>query len=154
MNALIILGLLIAFPLTELYVLIQVGSEIGGLLTIFLTIATAVIGIFMIRIQGVYTLQKMQSMLQQQQTPAIPIIEGVLLTLAAFFLLIPGFISDALGALLLIPPIRVAIAHSFVRSGGSRFQHQNSSHSDIIDGEYEDISDYKPHIDDQTNKKR
>ena len=101
----LLLILLIVLPLTEIYFLIEVGSVIGAVPTILLTIFTAVSGVAIIRIQGLQTIQKMNRMLQRQESPAVEIIEGVMLLIAAVCLLIPGFMTDTLGFILLIPVI-------------------------------------------------
>ncbi|WP_223260915.1 FxsA family protein [Hydrogenovibrio crunogenus] len=93
-------------PLVELYVLIEVGSEIGALPTILLTIVTAIIGAALMRHQGVSTMQKAQLNMAQGQLPAVEMMEGVFIFLGGLMLLIPGLITDAIGFLLLIPPVR------------------------------------------------
>jgi UPF0716 protein FxsA len=106
--------LFLLVPLIELYVLIEVGSEIGALPTILLTILTAIVGAALMRHQGVATLQKAQNSLAQGQVPATEMMEGMLIFLGGLFLLIPGLITDALGFLLLIPPIRHALANKII----------------------------------------
>lgn len=118
--------LLIAIPVVELGLLIEVGTQIGVLSTIWLVGLTAAVGLFFVRQQGVAVLKKLQ-------TPGVNIsaqmLEGPLLALAALCLLIPGFVTDSLGAFLLIPPLRSAVARAWSariqsrvgQGGGIRF---------------------------------
>lgn len=103
--------LFVLLPLLELYVLIEVGSGIGGLTTIVLCLLTAALGGLIIRVQGLQTLlQARQSMAQAQHHElAAHAMHGFLLVVAGVLLFIPGFISDTLGFLLLVPPLRSAI---------------------------------------------
>ena len=143
MNILVvILLIIIALPITEIYFLIEVGSVIGAIPTILITILTAITGISLIRIQGISTIQKMQVSMQKGQVPAIELLEGVMLMLAAVFLLIPGFLSDSLGFLLLIPPLRHILAQSYIsrQKMSSAFYSQQTHNQTFIDGEYEDLT--------------
>ncbi|MBF0264034.1 MAG: FxsA family protein [Gammaproteobacteria bacterium] len=154
MKGLIILAIFIGFPLIELYFLIEVGSVIGGFYTIAISILTAVLGIHLIKLQGMKTLANMQQKLQQGELPAADVIGAILLSISALFLLFPGFISDTLGAILLIPISRNIIANQLVNSNILRSRvspsanfHQhfanshNSQDSNIIDGDYEDLTE-------------
>ena len=102
----IFLLLLLGLPLLELYVLIRVGSDIGALPTVMLTIFTAVVGIGLVRLQGFSTLMKVRVAMDRGEVPAMEMLEGATLLVAGFFLLFPGFITDTLGFLCLIPPLR------------------------------------------------
>jgi len=116
-------------PILEVYLLIQVGAVIGAPWTVLLVVLTAVIGIRLLKIQGLSTLMRAQRKMQVGQTPAVEMLEGVGLILAGAFLLTPGFFTDALGFLLLFPPTRVwmvgkvvskmMISGRFFSSGGS-----------------------------------
>ncbi len=139
---LLILIIIIALPITEIYFLIEVGSVIGAIPTILITIFTAVAGISLIRIQGISTIQKLQLSMQQGQLPAIEIVEGVMLALAAIFLLIPGFLSDSLGFLLLIPPLRHVLAKFYIgQKNVAAHYSQQSNNQSFIEGEFEDLSE-------------
>jgi len=143
MNILVlILLIVIGLPITEIYFLIEVGSVIGAIPTILITIFTAITGVSLIRIQGISTVQKMQVSMQNGQVPAIELLEGVMLMIAAVSLLMPGFLSDSLGFLLLIPPFRHFLAQFYVskqKQFSARYSHQNHHHT-FIDGEYEDLT--------------
>lgn len=104
------LAIFILVPILEIYLLIKVGSVIGALPTILLVLLTAVIGVALLRQQGLSTLQKVQSQMQHGELPAIGMLEGMFLFLAGALLLTPGFFTDTIGFLLLIPPLRKAIA--------------------------------------------
>ncbi|RUM91653.1 MAG: FxsA family protein [Thiomicrospira sp.] len=101
-------------PLVELYVLIEVGSEIGALPTILLTIVTAIVGAGLMRHQGIATMQKAQLNMAQGQVPAVEMMEGVFIFLGGLMLLIPGLITDAMGFLLLIPFVRQLMAKKLI----------------------------------------
>lgn len=96
----------IAAPVLELWVLIEVGSEIGALATIALLILTAIAGIALIRLQGLLTLVRATQRMNSGELPAQEMGEGILLGAAGLLLLLPGFVSDGLAVLLLIPPLR------------------------------------------------
>ncbi|MFV2030977.1 MAG: FxsA family protein, partial [Gammaproteobacteria bacterium] len=101
-------------PIVEVYLLIQVGQVIGALWTVFLVVLTAVIGIRLLRIQGLSTLMRAQQKMQAGQAPASEMLEGVGLVLAGAFLLTPGFFTDAVGFLLLFPPSRIWLVKKFI----------------------------------------
>ncbi len=135
----IILLLFIGIPLIEIYVLIEVGSAIGALTTIFAVVFTAVLGVALIRIQGFSTLQKAQATMNQGGVPALEMFEGVMLLFAAICLLIPGFFTDTIGFLLLIPALRHYLAERLISNSAlkSRFRHQQT---DFLEGEYEALT--------------
>ena len=94
-------------PIIEIYLLIQVGQVIGAGWTIFLVVFTAVIGVWLLRIQGLSTLTRAQQKLQHNELPAREILEGMGLVVAGALLLTPGFFTDTVGFLLLFPPTRI-----------------------------------------------
>jgi UPF0716 protein FxsA len=106
--------LLLMVPLVEIYFLIQVGRLIGAIPTIALVVFTALLGAMLLRFQGWTTLQRTRLSMAQGQVPALEMLEGVLLVLAGILLLIPGFVTDAVGFLLLIPPLRRALIRWFL----------------------------------------
>ncbi|MEO1694942.1 MAG: FxsA family protein [Pseudomonadota bacterium] len=105
----------IAVPIAELALLIQLGGWIGLWPTLGLIIATAVIGTFLLRQQGVATLNKVIRSVHAGEAPVGPMVEGVLLIIAGAFLLTPGVLTDAIGAIFLVPPLRATIANRAVR---------------------------------------
>lgn len=112
---LLLLALVIGVPLIELYFLIQVGSEIGALSTIVLTLLTAVIGTWLVRMQGLGVLARVGRSMAADELPALDLMDGALLLVAGLFLLLPGFLTDALGFLLLVPPVRQWLIRRYVR---------------------------------------
>lgn len=106
----ILFVLFIVVPLLELYVLIEVGSMIGALPTILLTIATAAIGGLLMKHQGLRVVQQAQMTMAQGQAPQQQVIEGMLIFVGGAMLLLPGLVTDFLGFLLLLPPIRTSLA--------------------------------------------
>jgi UPF0716 protein FxsA len=127
-------------PIIEIYLLIQVGQVIGAGWTILLVVFTAVIGVWLLRIQGVSTLMRAQQRLQENELPAREILEGVTLVVAGALLLTPGFFTDTLGFLLLFPPTRIwlvslmasRIVVSAARRGEPRPRPRQGG--DVIDG--------------------
>lgn len=112
--------LLLAFllvPMVEIYLLIKVGSVIGALPTVLLVIFTAVLGAFLLRLQGFSTLQRVRLSLARGEVPAAALFEGLLLLVAGALLLTPGFFTDTLGFLLLIPPLRQRLARWLLTRG-------------------------------------
>ena len=110
----ILLLLFFTVPLIEIFVLIEVGGWIGAIPTIFLVVFTAVLGALLLRHQGLITLQRFQLSLAQGQVPAMELIEGVVLVMAGALLLTPGFFTDLVGFLCLIPPLRQAVIRRIV----------------------------------------
>ena len=97
-------------PVIEIYLLIQVGQVIGAGWTVLMVVLTAVIGVWLLKIQGLSTLTRAQQRLQENQLPAREILEGMALVVAGAFLLTPGFFTDGIGFLLLFPPTRIWLA--------------------------------------------
>ena len=137
-------------PVFEIYLLIEVGQVIGALWTAFLVVLTAVIGVRLLKIQGISTLRRAQNKMQSAQAPAQEMLEGVGLILAGAFLLTPGFFTDTVGFVLLFPPARIWLVSKVVSylmaSGrfsqqggvqGFRYesgQQQGKANSNIIEG--------------------
>ncbi|MFT4608335.1 MAG: UPF0716 protein FxsA [Urechidicola sp.] len=103
-------------PIVEIFFLIQVGGIIGAPWTILLVVLTAVIGVRLLKIQGVSTLTRAQEKMQTGQVPAQEMLEGMGLVVAGAFLLTPGFFTDAVGFLLLLPPTRSWLVRKIVTS--------------------------------------
>ena len=149
-----ILIFFIAVPLIEMLLLFEVSDYIGGLWTIFLVVLTAVIGVQILKRQGVSTLLRANDRLAGGQLPAQEIIEGFLLAFAGALLLTPGFITDTIGFCCLTTPLRHYIAVKIIASGvvsSSRgqstrfFWHSggvyNHSETSIFEGEYTEETD-------------
>ena len=108
MKYLFLLFLLV--PMLEIYLLIQVGGVIGALPTVLLVVLTAFIGAYLLRQQGFATLQKAQESLARGELPAGSLLEGAILLVTGALLLTPGFFTDAVGFICLVPVARQAIA--------------------------------------------
>jgi UPF0716 protein FxsA len=101
-----VLLLLLAWPAIEIFVLIEVGDAIGWLLTVVVLLGTSVLGAQLLRIQGRSALERVSLAVSEGRAPARAAIDGLLGFLGGVLLVIPGFVTDALGALLLLPPTR------------------------------------------------
>jgi UPF0716 protein FxsA len=156
MPFLLLVFLFIAIPIAEISLLIKVGSSIGLLNAIGFVIFTAVLGAYLVRQQGFATIAKLQEETNAGRVPALQIAEGVALLFAGAVLMTPGFITDALGFALLIPPVRQALiawAANNVFKGSMTAAYSTShrtSHSsvnshrskdNVIEGEYSVDSD-------------
>lgn len=133
-------------PIIEIYLLIQVGQVIGAGWTIFCVVGTAVLGAYLLRLQGFSTLSRAQTSMAQGQIPAMEMMEGLCLLVSGALLLTPGFATDTLGFLLLVPPFRKWMIKQmlqnsqvvFRQSGRRSYQqssHRTSQQGDIIEGE-------------------
>jgi len=138
-SVILFLLLFVGLPLIELYFLIQVGSEIGALPTIGLSIFTALLGGALVRVQGFSVLMRVRDAMARNQVPALEMLDGALVLIAGLVLLLPGFITDILGFLLLIPALRRLIISRYVRIvpdqtpfGGQ----ETRSGPDVIEGEF------------------
>jgi len=126
----ILLLLFLLVPVIEIYLLIEVGSAIGALSTIFLVVLTAIVGAALLRWQGFTTFQRVREAMARGEVPAIEMMEGVVLLICGALLLTPGFFTDAIGFLALIPAVRrhfileVIKRQSVSMSGG--FSQQNT----------------------------
>ena len=106
---LFILGLFIAVPIIEIAVFIEIGGRIGLWNTIAVVIVTAMIGTWMLRAQGLKTLENARRNMERQVFPANELFDGVCLLIAGVMLLTPGFVTDAFGFLLFMPPVRAGL---------------------------------------------
>ncbi len=138
-----ILVVLLVVPLVELYFLIQVGQSIGALPTIALCILTALLGGGLLRQQGFQVLNRARENLDRGEAPALELIEGAALVVGAVMLMIPGFVTDAIGFACLLPFTRkplvravLARMHVSVR-GRSRGQPREPDSRRTIEGEFE-----------------
>ena len=121
---------LIGLPVLEIFLMIKIGQNIGAFNTILLIFLTAILGIYFVRIAGLNTLRSGVYNLYQNKTPVYEIISGASLALAALFLIIPGFVTDAVGFLLLIPFTRKLIINKIVKT-----KKENIKKEDFIEGE-------------------
>tara|TARA_R110002096_G_scaffold63740_9_gene156097 strand:+ start:821 stop:1279 length:459 start_codon:yes stop_codon:yes gene_type:complete len=135
-------ALFIGVPLIEIYLFIKLGGLIGALPTVVLVIVTALIGVTLLRAQGFSTMAKFQQEVATGQLPATTMLEGVALILGGALLLTPGFLTDAIGFLCLIPLTRKtmiawAIKNMKVKTHGFHTGHSPRPHDpDVIEGEF------------------
>ena len=104
-----LIALCIAVPVVEIAVIIQVGSWLGVLNTLALLILISVLGAWLVKRQGVGLLRRVQGELAAGRVPATALVDGALLLVAGTMLLLPGFVTDFFGLLLLLPPVRAGI---------------------------------------------
>ena len=135
MNTVLLAVILI--PIVEIYLFIKIGSQIGAFSTIFLVFSTAVLGVYYARYEGINTLRSAMMQVIKNQIPARELISGAAIAFAAVLLIIPGFATDLIGFLLIIPITRKLILGKF----NKKFKNTETKKSDFIEGEYEDIED-------------
>ena len=117
----------VVVTLAEIYVLVSVGQAIGGLSTVLLVVITAFIGSSLLRQQGWSTLAKAQQSMSEGRTPAMEMMEGVVILVSGILLLTPGFLTDALGLLGLMPWSRSYFINHFLEKNAERFFKQRNS---------------------------
>jgi len=110
----ILLLLFITVPLLELWVLIEVGNGIGGFSTVALCLLTAALGGLLIRRQGISTLIDAQKRMAHGEVPVDHGFHGLMIAFSGILLFVPGFITDVLGFLLLVPPVRQLLINKFI----------------------------------------
>jgi UPF0716 protein FxsA len=103
--------LFIVIPLTEIFLFVEIGSRIGGLNTVIIVLLTAFLGVNLLRYQGITTLRRAQQQMAQGQMPAQEMLEGMVLAVGGVLLITPGFLTDTLGLICLLPPTRRLIIH-------------------------------------------
>ena len=131
--------LIIGIPLIEIYLFIKIGSQIGAFNTVLLILSTAVAGVAYARYEGFNTLKSGLSQLVKNEIPVYEIISGATLAFAALLLILPGFATDIIGILLIIPFTRKVILSKFINKNKKKYKSENNKN--YIDGDYEDISD-------------
>ncbi len=112
-----LLALFLIVPIIEIYLLIQIGGVIGAISTVFLVVFTAVLGALLLRQQGFATLQRLRASMARGELPALQLLEGVLLLFGGALLLTPGFFTDAIGFVCLVPPLRQGLIAWLMRRG-------------------------------------
>ena len=131
--------LIIGIPLIEIYLFIKIGSQIGAFNTVLLILTTAVAGVAYARYEGFNTLKSGLSQLVKNEIPVYEIISGATLAFAALLLILPGFATDIIGILLIIPFTRKVMLSKFINKNKKKYESENNKN--YIDGDYEDISD-------------
>ena len=132
-----ILLLIILVPAIEIYLLIKIGSQIGAISTILLIFTTAFVGIYYAKYEGLNTLKSGFVQLSKNEAPTYQVISGAAIAFAALLLIIPGFVTDVLGFLIIFPISRKFIFNNFSK----KFKYKNNERNNFIDGDFEDIED-------------
>lgn len=143
------MGLLVAFiaiPLIEIGLFIKIGGAIGLWPTLGLVLLTAIAGSLLVRAQGALALAELRGALNDLRDPTEPIAQGALILLAGALLLTPGFFTDAMGILLLIPAVRSAVLHRLAArvrverfSLGGTPPRRDPWRPEVIDGDFHEI---------------
>ena len=141
----------VALPIVEIALFIKVGGAIGLLPTITIILATGVAGVGIVRWQGLRSLERLRAAVETGADPSRPIAHSALLLIAGFLLVLPGFMTDVLGLLLLLPPVRdllirwgaskatVRAATYVRRPGGVR-----TAFPEVIEADYEVVDEPQP----------
>ena len=133
MNAVILF--IIGIPAIEIYIMIKVGGIIGALNTILLIFFTAITGVYFAKLEGLNALRSGFGQVVKNELPIYEIISGAALAFAAFLLILPGFLTDLIGFLLIIPVTR----KFFIKNLSSKFNKKNNIHDEnIIEGNFEE----------------
>lgn len=145
------LVLILLFPIAEIFAFVEIGSRIGGWQTVLWVIGAAVAGMWLLRLHGVATMRRVQASMMRGELPARAMFDGALLFLSALLFIIPGFISDAIALLLLLPPVRWLLLRA-VMSRAVPFPQGHDPHfrrRDSIEGEFqrEDEREEKNYLD-------
>ena len=135
MNTVLLAVILI--PIVEIYLFIKIGSQIGAFTTIFLVFFTAVVGVYYAKYEGINTLRSGMTQIIKNQIPAHELISGAAIAFAAVLLIIPGFATDLIGFLLIIPITRRLILGRL----NKKFENKETKKSNFIEGEFEYIED-------------
>ena len=132
-----VLFLIIGIPLIEIYLFVKIGSQIGAFNTVLLILTTAVAGVAYARYEGFNTLKSGISQLIKNEMPIYELISGATLAFAALLLIFPGFATDLVGILLVVPITRRLILGKFIK----KKQYKKKETNNYIDGEYEDLGE-------------
>jgi len=133
MNAVILF--IIGIPLIEIYLMIKIGYMIGAFNTIFLIFFTAITGVYFAKLQGINAIRSGFNQLVKNEIPIYEIISGAALAFAALLLIIPGFLTDVMGFLLIIPFTR----KFFIKTISSKFNKKKvNNNEDVIEGNFEE----------------
>ena len=135
MNTVLLAVILI--PVIEIYLFIKIGSQIGAFSTIFLIFFTAIVGVYYAKYEGINTLRSGMMQIIKNQIPAHELISGAAIAFAAVLLIIPGFATDLIGFLLIVPITRKLILGRL----NKKFENKETKKSNFIEGEFEDIED-------------
>ena len=129
---------IIAIPIIEILLFIKIGENIGAINTVLLIILTAIVGVYFARIQGIRTIKSGFINIYHNKLPIYEILSGASIAIAALFLIIPGFFTDAIGFLLLIPLTRKLLLSLIMRRNKSQ-TNDNTIEAEIIDEKKDEL---------------
>lgn len=129
--------LIILIPVIEIYLFIKIGSQIGAITTIMLIFITAIVGVYYAKYEGLNTLKSGFSQLSRNETPTYEMLSGAAIAFAAVLLIIPGFLTDMIGFLLIFPISRKLIFKFYSK----KFTNEKKENKAFIEGEFEDIDE-------------
>ena len=137
----IFIALFILIPIVEISLFVQIGGFIGAFYTVLLTFLTAVIGVLFVRQQGISTFHKLSTQLQNLETPVQTLFEGIVIFISGILLITPGFFTDAVGFLGLMPVTRIIFIKIVASYILSRYGKRNNQNENTIEGEFIDIDE-------------
>tara|TARA_B110000211_G_C13915982_1_gene480509 strand:- start:484 stop:864 length:381 start_codon:yes stop_codon:yes gene_type:complete len=120
-------------PTLEIYIMIKMGGKIGAINTVFLIFLTAIIGVYFAKFQGIQTLRSGMVNLYQNKIPVYEILSGASIAVASLLLIVPGFFTDFIGFLLLIPFTRRIIFSIALKKSVKKNNKKNTIEGEIID---------------------
>jgi len=132
--------LFLLMPFIELYFMIEIGAKIGGFNVILLILASGVLGLFLMRTQGLATLQKAQQLMSMGQPPEKEMLEGIFIFIGGVLLLIPGFITDFMGIFFLIPPVRRLLIAQVIKQKNRQGHYYETN---VFEGEFEEVTPHQ-----------
>ena len=130
MNTLLLI--IIALPILEISLMIKIGQQIGAFNTVLIIFFTAIIGIYYAKIEGMNTIRSGITNLYKNKVPFYEMISGATIAIAALLLILPGFFSDIIGFLLLVPMTRKIIINFWLRN---KYQENIKNSEEVIDAE-------------------
>jgi UPF0716 protein FxsA len=130
---------IIAIPIIEILLFIKIGENIGALNTILLIIFTAIVGVYFARIQGISTIKSGFINLYQNRLPIFEILSGASIAVAAIFLIIPGFLTDIVGFLLLIPLTRRILLSPIIKKNQKQNKDEKVIEAEIIEEKKDEL---------------
>ena len=133
-----VLLLIIAIPAVEIFLMIKIGQNIGALSTVSLIFLTAIIGIYFAKLEGLNTLRSGINNLYKNKIPIYEMMSGASIAFAALLLIVPGFVTDFFGFLLLIPFTRKKIINLFLKKKKSVTDKKDYIEGEILDGDKKD----------------
>ena len=132
-----VLLLIILVPVIEIFLFIKIGSQIGAITTILLIFATAIIGVYYAKYEGLNTIKSGFTQISKNIAPTYEMISGAAIAFGALLLIVPGFATDILGFLVIFPVTRKFIFGKFAK----KFKTTKTEKNNFIDGDFEDIED-------------